>query len=180
MVTPVNGLCALGQYLICRYGIIDDSRSSQQSSDIMRALISRDPILRGHVTPDELRSLFNRYGLGLASHNPLMILLLRRIGFSEQTSVSIAAHFLDNDGDLVPVSSNGALSDDLSSLSAVLTRSSLTKIPIPSSLSPPLKSEMRIFVRQLEMLDSVVTLGVSNVSSIVKSDMFQISGNVIA
>lgn len=129
-----TGLCEEYERIREALGLSWHGNSLVNTIEKFRAVISRDPFLRGLRSPEEIIGLLDRFGIDTTLDREIGMILLRRMGFESE----IAASILDvrfnpdtmNGGD----TTFGAFSDDYTCMLDLCTRERLNAMSFPRGI----------------------------------------------
>lgn len=155
---PLHYTGISGEYelLLRIFGIAASRERITSSLDRLRLIISRDPVLRNVVSPEEILRAFEKYGVDSILSYDVGMIILARMGFESVTSVSILESVLSADEDMIHVSS-GALSDEFAATLNLYTRRRYNDFTFPPGTETLAQREMFLYACQISLIMTLFT-----------------------
>nr|AQU42768.1 VP1 [Morris orbivirus] len=146
-----NGLCAEYSFLIRTCKIATQVNRISGTSDRMRAIISRDPVLRSIRTPDEIISILDKYGVVTPADREVGLVILLRMGFESSVANSLLDLRFSAQDDAIQEKTYGMFADDFLSSLNIMTRERLESVSFPNGFDHLAKKLLFAFGSQYQL-----------------------------
>lgn len=146
-----SGISMQCQIMRNHFGMIYENERLSIGADKIRMIISRDPVLRNVLSPEEVLNLLSEYDINQKSQTLQGEAVLLATGMNREVAKALLDHIFSDFHGMYPSSAGGALSDDFSSALDIVNRGRMNKISYPEKMTLEQKIHILIYGGQMSI-----------------------------